>query len=118
MENSKQSVIKSELEQLEGYNPLDSVEDTLADNKFEYWHVDDKGNISCVGDNCVYIKADDLISENFLHHYLTKADFHKGGVPALKEFYSAYMYALRVSGVKSITIDVNTHYIINSIKKI
>ncbi|MCF0220380.1 MAG: hypothetical protein HUK14_11415 [Muribaculaceae bacterium] len=100
-----------------GYNPLEDVDNALTDGDFKFWQVDDKGNIKYIPDGNMYVMADELAAENWLDHYLRKADLNNGGIPALKEFYSVYMYALRVSGFKSITIDVqNPIQIISSEK--
>ena len=104
-------------QQLGGYNPIEDVDKTLTDGDFKFWQVDGNGNIKYIPDGNVYVTADELTAENWLHHYLRKADLHNGGTPALKEFYAVYLFALRIAGFKSITIDVqNPTQLISSAK--
>lgn len=85
------------------YRIFDDIEDVIS-NKFDYWDVDDKGNITYKPNPNVYIRSEDLTNENYMYHQINKE--RDGKYKAGCEFFYAYLEALRNAGIEEITIDV------------
>lgn len=83
-----------------GFRLFDDVENDL--HQFKYWDVDSDGNIKYLGYTKTQINKDQLTKGNLLTHYLMK-DLDDG---ASKEFYFAFVQALRNAGYTSMTIDL------------
>ena len=79
---------------------FDDMEGALKDN-FEFWEVDEEGNITCKS-HTYEISKERLGEMNWLSHMLKKNEKSKE-----KEFYFAYIKALKNAGYKSIVIDLN-----------
>lgn len=84
-------------------------EDVFKEDELKYWEVDIDGNITYKGREGAHEIANDrLLSQNWLTHMLKKIKYTEKD--ALPEFYFAYMRALRIKGIKSITLDVDDLY--------
>ena len=79
---------------------FDDMEDALEDN-FEFWEVDEEGNITSKS-STYEIPKERLDELNWLSHILQKNEKSRE-----KEFYFAYIKALKNAGYKSIVIDLN-----------
>ena len=79
---------------------FDDMEDALEDN-FEFWEVDEEGNITSKS-STYEIPKERLDEMNWLSHILQKNEKSRE-----KEFYFAYIKALKNAGYKSIVIDLN-----------
>ena len=86
------------------YNPMDNIEEALTNSWEEYWEIKDDGTmINIQSPRMTYrIEGERLTEENWLYHI-----FEKGEDYYNKEFFFAYMEALRRRGITQITIDVN-----------
>lgn len=84
------------------YNPVVDIEGVL-DDSFQYWEVDEKGNITFKDPvNPMFISSDRLLEINWLTQELGKD--RNTNYQAEIEFYFAYLQALRNAGVNQITI--------------
>ena len=79
---------------------FNDMEDALEDN-FEFWKVDEEGNITSKS-STYEISKERLDEMNWLSHILQKNEKSRE-----KEFYFAYIKALKNAGYKSIVIDLN-----------
>ena len=83
---------------------MDNIEEALTNSWEEYWEIKDDGTmINIQSPRMTYrIEGERLTEENWLYHI-----FEKGEDYYNKEFFFAYMEALRRRGITQITIDVN-----------
>lgn len=88
---------------------MDNVRDTLFEQSFKWWSVDEHGNISYKGHSKAFISSENLTNGNQLTHQMSRLRSEEEK-EANAEFYFAYLEALRNAGYKKITIDVtNIH---------
>ena len=81
-------------------NVTDDMDAVLMDT-FEFWEVSEDGNITCKS-HTYEIPKERLGEMNWLSHILQKNEKSKE-----KEFYFAYIKALKNAGYNSIVIDLN-----------
>ncbi|MCR4857310.1 MAG: hypothetical protein K5890_03830 [Bacteroidales bacterium] len=84
-----------------GYNIFDKeIMDKIFNNSFEYWNIDNTGNIS--KKRMVYeIEQNRLTEMNWLNHILSKNEKTEE-----QEFYFVFIEALRRAGYKKLIIDL------------
>lgn len=87
----------------DSYSPMDGFEEALIPQYEKYWEIKDDGTMVNIASPQKYtIEGERLTEENWLYPI-----FEKSGDYFNKEFFFAYMEALRRRGISQITIDVN-----------
>lgn len=85
------------------YRIFDNEEDVFKETWEKYWEIQDDGTMVNIASPQKYtIEGERLTEENWLYPI-----FEKSGDYFNKEFFFAYMEALRRRGISQITIDVN-----------
>ena len=92
----------------ESSSPFEDIEDTLS-NDFQFWRVAENGDISRSDREYIEITSQHLLEQNWLTIEMEK-ERHRGTANAEREFYFAYIEALRRAGYKKIIIDVRDIY--------
>lgn len=86
------------------YRIFDNEEDVFKETWEKYWEIQDDGTMINIQhpQKSYRIEGDRLTEENWLYHIFGKEPDYFN-----KEFFFAYMEALRRRGVTQITIDIN-----------
>ena len=85
----------------DSYSPMDGFEEALIPQYEKYWEIKDDGTMVNIASPQKYtIEGERLTEENWLYPI-----FEKSGDYFNKEFFFAYMEALRRRGISQITIE-------------